>query len=199
MTTTRDSAEVLPVSERRDHIVGPRSAPVTLLEYGDYECPYCGQAHYVLQELMTQLGDRVRLAFRNFPLAEVHPHAEQAAEAAEAAGAQGRFWEMHDTLFENQDALELEDLVSYAQMVGLDLGRFQIEMLQRAHAPRVREDVVSGVRAGVKGTPTFFINGRRHEGAWDLQSLTAAIAQALRLGAASRQAPGQGERPPAAG
>lgn len=199
MTTTPDSVEVLPVSERRDHILGPRSATVTLLEYGDYECPYCGQAHYVLQELMMRMGDQVRLAFRNFPLAEIHPHAEQAAEAAEAAGAQGRFWEMHDMLFENRDALELEDLVGYAQIVGLDLGRFQIELLQRAYAPRVREDVVSGLRAGVRGTPTFFSNGRRHEGAWDLQSLTAAIAQALRLDAASRQAPGQGGRPPAVG
>jgi protein-disulfide isomerase len=196
MTTRTNTAELTPVSERRDHIRGSPSAPVLLLEYGDYECPYCGQAHYVLQDLKDQLGDTVRLAFRNFPLVQIHPHAEKAAEAAEAAGAQGRFWKMHDTLFENQQALELEDLVGYAQQLGLDLGRFQIELLQGLYAPRVREDLLSGVRAGVTGTPTFFINGRRHQGAWDLQSLTAAIADAMRISeASSRHAPGQGDRP----
>src|SRR6478609_5156920 len=104
----------LPVSEQRDHVQGPRAAPVTLVEYGDFECPYCGQAYPVVKELLSRQGDRVRLVFRNFPLAEIHPHARHAAEAAEAAGAQGKFWEMHDVLYERQDALEDEDLVAYA-------------------------------------------------------------------------------------
>jgi protein-disulfide isomerase len=186
----------LPVSEDRDHLLGPRRAPVTLLEYGDYECPLCGQAHYVLQDLVAELRDQLRLAFRNFPLTQIHPHAELAAEAAEAAGAQGRFWPMHDMLFENQDALEEEDLVAYAQQVGLDLGRFQLELVQRLHAPRVREDFLSGVRSGVNGTPTFFINGHRHDGSWDLQSLDAAILSTMTAPVAGQsRGHGLGDRP----
>ena len=170
----------VPVSPKRDHILGPRDAAVTLVEYGDFECPHCGQAHYVLQDLMSQMAKVVQLVFRNFPLAQIHPHAERAAEAAEAAGAQGSFWEMHDTLFENQDALEDEDLVGYAQQLGLDLERFQTDLLNGVHTKRVREDFVSGVRSGVNGTPTFFINGRRHDGPWDLGSLSAGIVAHLR-------------------
>ena len=186
----------LTVSEERDHVLGPRQAPVTLLEYGDYECPHCGQAHYVLQDLLAELGDQTRLAFRNFPLAQIHPHAELAAEAAEAAGAQGRFWPMHDLLFENQDALEEEDLVAYAQQVGLDLGRFQVEMVQRLYAPRVREDFLSGVRSGVNGTPTFFINGYRHDGPWNLQSLRAAVLSTMNAPVAGQsRGHGHGGRP----
>jgi protein-disulfide isomerase len=169
----------MPVSPTRDHIRGQRSAPVMLVEYGDYECPHCGQAHPIVQELLAQAGDVVSLCYRNFPLSQIHPHAFRAAEAAEAAGAQGRFWEMHDTLFENQDALEDEDLVAYAADLGLDLGRFQVELVKGVHAPRVHEDFASGVRSGVNGTPTFFVNGRRHDGPWDLDSLTAAIAAAM--------------------
>jgi protein-disulfide isomerase len=172
-----------PVSDQRDHILGPARPPVTLVEYGDYECPHCGQAHYVLQDLMSALREQVRLVFRNFPLSQIHPHAGQAAQAAEAAGAQGRFWEMHDVIFENQDALEEEDLLAYAEQVGLDLNRFQLELFQGAYAPRVREDFLSGVRSGVNGTPTFFINGRRHDGAWDLQPLTDAILSSAHTGA----------------
>jgi protein-disulfide isomerase len=175
----------MPVSDQRDHILGPSDAPVTLLEYGDFECPHCGQAHYILQDLMSRMRDRVRLAFRNFPLTQIHPHAAEAAEAAEAAGAQRQFWEMHDLLFENQDALDEENIIGYAQGLGLDLQRFQLELMQRAHAPRVRQDFLSGVRSGVNGTPTFFINGRRHDGPWDLQSLAVAIEEE-----ASRQARG---------
>ena len=178
-----------PVSDQRDHVLGSPQAPVTLVEYGDFECPYCRQAHFVLQDLMAATGDRVRLVFRHFPLTQVHPHAQQAAEASEAAGAQGQFWEMHDILYERQDALELEDLVAYAQALGLDLGRFQIELVQGVHAPRVREHFISGVRSGVNGTPTFFVNGRRHDGSWDLQSLSAAIDAAMNWHAGER---GQG-------
>ena len=151
----------LPVSDQRDHIQGPRTATVTLVEYGDYECPYCGEAHQVLNGLLKQFPDQVRLVFRNFPLTQIHPHAQEAAEAAEAASAQGRFWEMHDLLYQRHAALEPEDLVSYADELRLDLSRFQIEMTQDVHAERIREDFMSGVRSGVNGTPTFFINGFR--------------------------------------
>jgi protein-disulfide isomerase len=164
-----------PVNERRDHIIGKPTALVTLVEYGDYECPHCQQAHFVLQELMTQLSDQVRLAFRNFPLAEIHPHAARAAEAAEGAGAQGTFWDMHDTLFERQEALGDEDLLTYAAEIGLDLQRFQFELFNGMHRPRVRQDFIDGVRSGVNGTPTFFINGERHDGPWDLHSLSNLI------------------------
>jgi protein-disulfide isomerase len=165
-----------PVSDTRDHILGSRTAPVTLVEYGDYECPHCQAAHFMLQDLLTDLSDDVRLVFRNFPLTEIHPHAANAAEAAECAGAQGKFWAMHDMLFERQRALEDEDLVSYAVELGLDLDRFQQELFNHMHRPRVREDFLSGVRSGVNGTPSFFINGERHDGAWDLDSMIAAIA-----------------------
>jgi protein-disulfide isomerase len=173
--TTQLTTLAPPVSDQRDHVQGPRAAPVTLVEYGDFECPYCGQAYPVVKELLSRQGTAVRLVFRNFPLAEIHPHARRAAEAAEAAGAQGKFWEMHDLLYERQDALEDEDLVAYAAEIGLDLDRFQVELAQNAHAARVREDFMSGVRSGVNGTPTFFINGRRHDGNWDLASLTEAV------------------------
>jgi protein-disulfide isomerase len=169
----------LPVDDRRDHVIGPRTAPVTLVEYGDFECPFCGQAHLVLQELLAEADDRVRLAFRHFPLTQIHPHAQRAAEASEAAATQGQFWPYHDMLYENQQALEDEDLIGYAQKLGLDLDRYQLELLQGLHAPRVREDFLSGVSSGVNGTPTFFINGRRHDGAWDLDSLSAAIVEAM--------------------
>lgn len=182
-----------PVSERRDHIRGSHHAAVTLVEYGDYECPYCGQAHPILQELMDQLGERVRLVFRNFPLAQMHPHAQRAAEAAEAAAAQGRFWEMHDTLYENQGALADEDLVAYAEEVGLNVEQFQVELAQGVYAARVREDFLGGVRSGVNGTPTFFVNGRRHDGAFDLASLTDAVTMAM--GASGGAGAHDGHRP----
>jgi protein-disulfide isomerase len=169
------SVLAMPVSPARDHTRGPRDAAVTLLEYGDYECPHCGRAHFIVEEIMAQDGDALRFAFRNFPLAQIHPHAQKAAEAAEAAGAQGRFWPMHAALFENQDALDEEDLVGYAQALELDLEKFQTELLRGNYAGRVREDFLTGVRSGVNGTPTFFINGRRHDGAWDFDSLMQAI------------------------
>lgn len=154
-----------PVSER-DHVAGPDDASVTLVEYGDFECPYCGMAYPVVKSAQRALGDDLRFVFRNFPLAEAHPHARVAAQAAEAAGAQGKFWEMHDTLFEHQDALEPEDLVGYAKALGIDTERFASELETEGYEKRVREDFRSGVRSGVNGTPTFFVNGSRYDGSW---------------------------------
>ena len=168
----------LPVGER-DHIQGPAAAPITLVEYGDYECPYCGQAYPIVKELQQQLGDRLRFIFRNFPLSTMHLHAEQAAEAAETAGAHGKFWEMHDTLYENQEALDIEDLVQYATALGLETSRFTSELGKHTQATRVREDFMSGARSGVNGTPTFFINGVRHDDAFDLVTLLKAMEAAL--------------------
>src|SRR5260221_12513564 len=146
---------VLPLAGR-DHIQGAIDAPLTLVEYGDYECPYCGEAHPVVKAIQESLGDRLCFAFRNFPLVNSHPHAEHAAEAAEAAGAQGQFWEMHDSLYENQQALEDEDLAQYAEALGLDARRLMHEVLQGAHTSRVREDFRSGARGCVNGNPAFF-------------------------------------------
>jgi len=168
----------VPVSEERDHIIGPNAAPITLLEYGDYECPYCGKAYYVVKDLELRAGNLMRFVFRNFPLTTVHPHAERAAEAAEAAGAQGKFWEMRDLLYENQQALEDEDLLEYAALAGLDIPRFVREMREGQYHNRIREDFLSGARSGVNGTPTFFINGLRHDGPWDLATLVTAIDDA---------------------
>ncbi|HEX2490003.1 MAG TPA: thioredoxin domain-containing protein [Blastocatellia bacterium] len=170
----------VPVSEDRDHIRGPSTAPVTLVEYGDYECPFCGQAYYVVKELERRAGNLMRFVFRNFPLTTIHPHAERAAEAAEAARAQDRFWEMHDCLYENQQALEDEDLMGYAVQVGLDIPRFVLDIQEGRYLNRIREDFLSGTRSGVNGTPTFFINGVRHDGPWDLVSLLTAIEDAAR-------------------
>lgn len=166
---------MLPVAGR-DHIHGALTAPFILLEYGDFECPYCGAAYPVVKAVQEQLGERLCFAFRNFPLVELHPHADHAAEAAEAAGAQGKFWEMHDKLFENQTALEDEDLARYAAELGLD-ARLIGEVSAGKHAARVREDFRSGVRAGVDGTPTFFINGARYNRAPSVNALLAALTQ----------------------
>jgi protein-disulfide isomerase len=175
MTRRAESARlVVPVGEA-DHVLGPEAAPVTLVEYGDYQCPFCGQAYPVVKELLDKLGSRLRFVFRNFPLATLHEYAEGAAEAAEAAGGQGRFWAMHDVLYENQEALGGEDLVKYASALGLDESRFVTELTEHAHASRVRVDFMGGVRSGVNGTPTFFINERRHDGSFDLESLLGAV------------------------
>jgi protein-disulfide isomerase len=168
----------IPVA-RRDHIQGSLDAPVTLLEYGDYECPACGQVFPILKAVQERLGNSLCFAFRHFPLTNVHPHAEHAAEAAEAAGAQGRFWLMHDALFENQDALEDEDLVRRATALGLDARRLIAEVQLGAYAARLREDFMSGIRGGVNGTPTFFINGIRYDGARGLSALLDAVAPRL--------------------
>jgi len=166
------SKSTLPVANR-DHIQGPIDAPVALLEYGDYECPACGQAYPIVKAIQKRMGNRLCFAFRNFPLANMHPYAEHAAEAAEAAGAQGRFWEMHDLLFENQDELEDENLARYASALGLDASRLIKEILAGAYTERVRENFRNGARGGVNGTPTFFLNGVRFEGGPD--ALAAAV------------------------
>ncbi len=158
-----------------DHVDGPRDAPIQLLEYGDYECPYCGRAYPEVEQVRRALAGRLLFAYRHFPLAQIHPRATLAAEAAEAAGAQGRFWEMHGVLFENQNALEPSDLVAYADGMGLDLDRFTDDLDNHRFLERVRRDFMSGVRSGVNGTPTFFINGHRHEGAFDADALVDAL------------------------
>lgn len=197
LNSPQSSTLTVPVSDGRDHVRGAPTATVTLVEYGDFECPHCRAAHLVLDHLFTRLGDRFRLVFRNYPLTQIHPHAERAAEAAEAAAAQRRFWEMHDLLFDRQDALEDDDLVGYANELGLDVERFTLELVQATHRPRVREDFLSGVRSGVNGTPTFFINGRRHDGSWEEDSLAAAIVTESRASdaAAGRRGRAGTDRP----
>jgi protein-disulfide isomerase len=176
VSTTQWAAELtLPVSDDRDHIQGPAGAPVTFVEYGDYECPYCGAAYPIIKEVQSRMGDRLRFVFRNFPISTSHPHAEQAAEAAEAAASQGKFWEMHDLLYENQEHLDDADLHRYADRLGLDVGVFDEELAEHVHAERVREDFMSGVRSGVNGTPTFYVNGTRHDGGYQLDELLAAL------------------------
>ena len=163
---------------KHDHIQGSLDAPIALVEYGDYECPYCGQAYPIVKVIQERLGGRLRFAFRNFPLTNSHPHAEHAAEAAEAAGAQAKFWEMHDMLYENQEALDDENLAQYAEALGLDARRLISDVLSGAHMARVREDFRSGARGGVNGTPTFFINGVRHDDAPSFDALLAALVNA---------------------
>ena len=166
------------VDPERDHIRGSEQAPVTLVEYGDYECPYCGQAEVVIRELLDSFGDDLRYVWRHLPLNDVHPNAQMAAEAAEAAAAQGAFWEMNDKLLDHQDELTPPDLARYAEELGLDVERFWDELRRREHAARVAEDVASADASGVAGTPSFFINGRRHQGAYDIETLTAAVRAA---------------------
>ncbi len=172
-----------PVDER-DHMRGRSDAPVTLLEYADFECPYSGQAYFVARQLQEDLGDKLNFVFRSFPLTQIRPHALPAALAAEAADKQGAFWDMHDMLFEQQHRLEPEYLIAFAQVLGLDIERFIMDMTSEETAARVRQDFVGGIRSGVDGTPTFFINGRRHNGPYDYETLKKAIDKA-----AARQAP----------
>jgi protein-disulfide isomerase len=162
------------VDPERDHVRGPLHAPVTVVEYGDFECPYCGQAEPVIRELLEDFGD-VRYVWRHLPLNDVHPNAQLAAEAAEAAADEGAFWEMHDLLLAHQDALRPADLLHYAAQLGLDLERFTTALNNHAGAARVAEDVDSADLSGVLGTPTFFVNGRRHHGAYDIATLSGAV------------------------
>jgi protein-disulfide isomerase len=162
-----------------DHVQGPANAAVTLVEYGDFECGHCGQAHPVVQELQHRLGDAIRFVYRNFPLREAHPHAEHAAEAAESAAARGgdaAFWAMHDLLYENQDALEDDDLLAYAAAAGVDESAVADDLASGAMATRVHQDFRGGVRSGVNGTPTFFVNGHRYDGNWtDVETFAADL------------------------
>jgi Na+/H+ antiporter NhaA len=169
---------VVPVDDKRDHIRGPARAPVTLVEYGDFECPYCGMAEPAVRELLSDFGD-VRYVWRHLPLTDVHPHAQLAAEATEAAGRQGAFWELHDVLLEHQGELTVRHLMEYASSLGLDTERFTADLRKHAGAARVAEDTDSADLSGVSGTPTFFVNGMRHYGAYDIESLSRAVKLAL--------------------
>lgn len=166
----------VPIS-KRDHIQGSMKAPFNLVEYGDYECPYCGKAYSIVKEVQADLGDKLCFVFRNFPLIEMHPHSESAAEAAEAAGGQGQFWEMHDMLYENQSALEDEDLASYAQNLDLDVEQFVEDLDEGTYQPRVQEDIEGGIRSDVTGTPMFFVNGCLHRGDFDFDTLIRALEE----------------------
>lgn len=174
-----DNELVRPVDET-DHSRGSPDAPVTLVEYGDYECPNCGRAFPIVDSIRERMGDRLRFVFRNFPLKLAHPHALRAAEAAEAAGAQGRFWAMHDLLYENQDALEDDDLRTYAEELELDTIQFERDVFdEHQFERRILSDFKSGIHSGVNGTPTFFIDGSRYDGAVEEASLTAALHDAI--------------------
>ena len=166
------------VDPERDHVRGPDDAAVTLLEYGDLECPYCGQAERVIRELLSNFGGELRYAWRHLPLNDVHPHAQLAAESAEAAAAQGKFWEMHDALLANQDDLTLKSILAAAERLGLDMEKFRGHLRKRKGAPKIAEDVESADLSGVSGTPTFFINGHRHQGAYDIATLSKAVKAA---------------------
>lgn len=158
-----------------DHAQGPADAPVTIVEYGDYECPYCGEAHPILKALVRAAGPRLRFVFRDFPLAEAHPHATRAAQFAQAAGAAGRFWEAHDLLYEHQSALRDADLLGYGARLGLDAAAVRAAF-DGGFDARIRQDFIGGVRSGVNGTPTLFVNGQRYDGPRDLASLEALVA-----------------------
>jgi protein-disulfide isomerase len=172
-------SRLTPPPSARDHARGPADAPVTLIEYGDYECPYCAAAHPVVAALERRFGHRLRFIFRNFPLTQVHPHAQHAAEAAEAAAHAGKFWEMYDAIFEHRNAITDRDLAGYAARVGIDPAVITDALAAHTYAAHVREDFMSGVRSGVSGTPTFFIKGNKYDGDYDVGSLGDAIDGAL--------------------
>ncbi len=166
-----------PPPNAQDHIQGRPDAPIQLVEYGDYECPFCGRAHLVVKAIQRAMGDDLLFAFRNFPLTQVHPRALRAAQAAEAAGLQDRFWPMHDLIFENQQFLEDEHLFRYAALVGCDMEQFAQDIGSDAVAEKVRSDFLSGARSGVNGTPTFFVNGERYDGSWEPEVLLSFLQQ----------------------
>lgn len=168
---------LLPVGPT-DHAHGPRDAAYTLVEYGDYECPDCGRLYNVLHDMQNEVGDHLKVVFRHYPLSGIHHHAQQAAEAAEAAGAQGKFWEMHKLLFERQDALRTKDLIHYAEEIMLDTQRFRDELKNQTHRDRVRADFIAGVQNGVYRTPGLFLNSVRYDGQWDKKSLQSLLSSA---------------------
>jgi protein-disulfide isomerase len=168
----------IPVSDA-DHVLGPADAPVTLVEYGDYECPDCLNSEPIVRQLREHFGDKLRVVFRHFPQHSIHPHASAAAQAAEAAGAQGKYWEMHQALFEHQKELADLDFTHLALQLGMDPYKFERDSEARTFPRRVRDDHEGGIQSGVKSTPTFFINGRRHDGAKDLKTLIKRIESAL--------------------
>jgi protein-disulfide isomerase len=174
---TRHLSLAVPVSER-DHSQGLATAPVTLVQYGDYECPYTRQSTWVVQAIQQQLGDQLRFVYRNFPLTEIHPHALHAAFAAEAAAAQGKFWQLHDYIFHHQHTLADADLAKFAEAVGLDMQQYARDMTEQRALARIEEDVEGGLRSGVQGTPTFFINGVMYRDSWEHDPLLAALQAA---------------------
>jgi protein-disulfide isomerase len=169
----------VPVNIGSDHIRGSVNAAITIVEYGDFECPYTGGAYPVIKELTKQFNEKIYFVYRNFPLNDIHPHAQHAAEAAEAAAAQDKFWQMHDYLFEHQKALDDNHLLEYAQKVGLNIDRFKKEMSEHVYAPLINKSLKSGIDSGVEGTPTFFINGERYEDSWDLDTLTSFLNKSV--------------------
>lgn len=169
---------VVPVGPK-DHVRGQSDVPVTLVEYGDFECPYCGRAFPIMEQILEDFKNQILFAFRHFPLTQIHPHSQQAAEAAEAAGAEDKFWEMHRLLFENQDALDDLALVEYAQALDLNLENFEQALERHTYLPKIEADFLSGIKSGVNGTPTFFINGRRHDDSFEYDVLSRAIATAI--------------------
>jgi protein-disulfide isomerase len=192
--TVHEPRLVPPVSAR-DHVIGPEDAPVTLVEYGDYQCPFCGQAEVVVRELLQSFGDELRYVWRHLPLNDVHANAQMAAEAAEAAAAQDAFWAMHDKLLDHQDEIAPRDLGRYAEELGLNMDRFWEDLRRHEHADRISEDVDSADASGVAGTPSFFINGKRHQGAYDVATLTAAVRAAENRAAAIRRQAGTAAAP----
>ena len=169
----RESRKLItPVNIGTDHIRGSVDAPISIVEYGDYECPYTGMAYPIVKEIMKQFNNKVYFVFRNFPLNDIHPHAQHAAEAAEVAASQDRFWQMHDYLFEHQKALDDNHLLQYAGKLGLDINKFKKEVTGHAYAPLIKESLKSGIDSGVQGTPTFFVNGERYEDSWDLETFS---------------------------
>ena len=162
-----------------DHVQGDADSKCTLVEYGDYQCPYCGEAETIVKQIQKRFGKDLRFVFRQFPLAEIHPHAEHAAEAAEFAAAEGKFWEMHGLLYQNQENLEDSALSGYASKLGLAAGKLCAALEAGTYRPRVRADFSGGVRSGVNGTPTFFLNGQRHDGPFDYDTLADAVQQEI--------------------
>ena len=177
---TQNRRLTVPVSER-DHAQGSAMAPLTLVQYGDYECPYTRQSTWVVQAIQQHLGNRLRFIFRNFPLVEIHPHALHAALAAEAAAAQGKFWQMHDYLFHHQHTLEDADLTRFAEAVGLAMQQYARDMAEQRSLAQIEEDREGGARSGVQGTPTFFINGVLYPGSWEKDALLAALQAASKV------------------
>lgn len=173
------SPSLMPAVSSHDHAQGPAQAPLELVEYGDYQCSYCGEAYPLIKAAQQALGSRLRFVFRNFPLADAHPRAQAAAQAAEAAGLQNKFWEMHDALYTHQGQLDAAHLAGYAQSLGLDGERFQRDTRSKPVLDRVEADLESGIRSGVNGTPSFFVNGRKYDGDWQQQGLLHFLQQQL--------------------
>lgn len=180
-TSTIESAVLIPPvgAYYDEHLLGPETARVTLTQYGDYECPHCRKAYYAIKGVQRELGDTLRFAFRNFPLSTIHPHAEKAVEAAEAAGEQGKFWEMHDLLYENQDRLDLASILAFAGDLGLDVPLFEEELAAGTYRDKIRRGFMNGIESGVNATPTLFINGIRYNGPHDTVSLLTALKATL--------------------